>query len=119
MHEMSIAESILEIARRHTPDGQRLIAVSVRAGPLRAIDESAMALAWQATTAGSPAAGCRLDLNLLPWHLRCPECGHHWLNEERFDGCPCGCETPGAIGGDELQLTRIEVEPLADAATVT
>ena len=119
MHEISIAESILEIARRHTPEGQRLVVVSVSAGPLRAIDELAMALAWQATTEASTAAGCRIDLNLLPWHLQCPDCGRRWLHEERFAACTCGCQTPCAIGGDELQLTRIEVEPINDTVTVT
>jgi hydrogenase nickel incorporation protein HypA/HybF len=119
MHEMSIAESILEIARRHTPDGQRLVVVSVRAGPLRAIDDLAMELAWQAVTTGTAAAGCQLDLLQLPWHLQCPKCGCRWLDENRFAACTCGCDAPDAVGGDELQLTRIEVEPAVTAVAVT
>jgi hydrogenase nickel insertion protein HypA len=111
MHEMSIAESILELARRHTPAGQRLIGVAVRAGPLRAIDESALSLAWRAITLGTAFEDCRLRLQQLEWHLRCPACGEDRVDNDRFTACPCGCDAPDVIGGDELELTSIEVDP--------
>jgi Zn finger protein HypA/HybF involved in hydrogenase expression len=112
MHELSIAESILELARRHVPPGERLVAVTVRAGPLRAIDESAMSLAWRATTDNTAYDGCLLKLQQLPWRLRCPRCQRVWQHTDRFAVCSCGCETPAAIGGDELDLTSINVEPM-------
>ena len=47
MHELSLASSILGIARRSVPPGARLRVVRVVAGPMRAIDSDAMQFAWQ------------------------------------------------------------------------
>ena len=112
MHELSIAASILQLARRHVPPGERLVAVTVRAGPLRAIDDAAMSLAWRATTDNTAYDGCVLKLQQLSWRLQCPRCRRVWQHTDRFAVCNCGCETPAAIGGDELDLTSINVEPM-------
>ena len=53
MHELTIATSILELARRHMPAGSVLRAVHVRAGPMRSIERSAMDLAWRACVAAA------------------------------------------------------------------
>ena len=66
MHELSIATSILDLARRHTPAGKVLRSVSVRAGGMRGIDPESMELAWRACTLGSDASKSSLHLEVLP-----------------------------------------------------
>jgi hydrogenase nickel incorporation protein HypA/HybF len=112
MHELSIAESIMELARRHVPEGARLKAVRVRFGPMRGIEPQAMQWAWQGVQmTGGGAARIGLKLEQTPWTLRCGQCGHEWQDERIVAVCrQCGLEAVRPVGGDELQLVSIEVD---------
>lgn len=116
MHELSIAQSILELALERTPAGTALRSVLVRAGPMRGIDPEAMELAWRSVTEGTPHAGVRLELDLPPWALRCPACGVEFEAAELHVPCrSCGgFGTP--LGGDELTLMSLTVEEASEAA---
>jgi hydrogenase nickel incorporation protein HypA/HybF len=112
MHELSIASSILDIALRKTPRNCALRCVSVRAGAMRQINPQAMQWAWQAATANTDAAGSKLELEILPWTLRCQGCAREFDSDDPLAPCPhCGCcqSIPG--GGDELLLLSLEVDP--------
>ena len=111
MHELSLASSILEIARHSAPRGGRLRIVRVVAGPMRAIDPDTMQFAWQAATADAGVDQVELELNLRPWTLRCPECACEWNSEQLEFACAaCGCNRAFPLGGDELQVVSIEVD---------
>jgi Zn finger protein HypA/HybF involved in hydrogenase expression len=111
MHELSLAGSILEIARRSVPRGGRLRIVRVVAGPMRAIDPDAMQFAWESVTVDAGTNRIDLELDLRPWTLRCPECGCEWNSEQLECACvTCGCNRAFPLGGDELQVVSIEVD---------
>jgi Zn finger protein HypA/HybF involved in hydrogenase expression len=111
MHELSLSQSILEIARRNTPAGGVLRRVRLRAGPLRAIDRDAMETAWRAVTMVEGAEGVELDLTLEPYRLRCDGCGGEHEAETIEAGCAKGCRgEQRLVGGNELQVTSIVVD---------
>jgi hydrogenase nickel incorporation protein HypA/HybF len=111
MHELSLAGSVLAIARRAVPPGAALRSVRVVVGPMRAVDPDAMQFAWQAVTARDGAERVRLELDLRPWTLRCPECGSEWDNARIDCACAaCGSNRAFPPGGDELQVASIEVD---------
>src|SRR5215207_3875200 len=111
MHELSLASSILEIARRSVPRGARLRAVRVVVGPMRAIDPDAMHFAWRSVTADAGDDRVHLELNMRPWTLRCAECGCECTSEQIDCACAaCGCNRAFPLGGDELQVVSIEVD---------
>ncbi len=111
MHEVSIAESILQQALAHVDDERAIRAVRVVAGPLRAIDDMAMQWAWQSVTADRPASRAKLDLRQLPWKLHCAQCGNEWQSSELDPTCKsCGCGRVVPLGGDELLLESLEVD---------
>ncbi|MGD1277792.1 MAG: hydrogenase maturation nickel metallochaperone HypA [Tepidisphaeraceae bacterium] len=112
MHEMSIAQAILDLARRHVPAGAVLRTVRVRVGPLRGIDPQCMQWAWQGLMAeqSDAAAPPALELTTLPWQVRCADCGDQWSPQELPQRCACGSERVRLIGGDEFQLVCIEVD---------
>lgn len=109
MHELSIAESILRLADEHVPRGAALHAVRIAAGPMRGIDPESMQLAWKGVT-DSRAGKIALELETLPWTLRCPQCDREWTSREIDARCACGCDRPYPVGGDELRLLSIELE---------
>jgi Zn finger protein HypA/HybF involved in hydrogenase expression len=113
MHEGAIADSILELAAHQVPDGATLKSVTVRAGPLRAIVQQDMSLAWKASTCGTPYATSTIKVEQLPWRFRCDSCHRDWTCDDRFEPCTCGNTRPRGIGGDELAIISIEVGPAA------
>ncbi len=116
MHELSIADALLEQVRRHSPPGAALQAVRVRVGPMRGIDPEAMQYAWAAATAGAPESAAKLELECLPWALRCPDCGAQFTSADLYAACACGSDTARPVGGDELCLVSIEVDDPASQA---
>lgn len=110
MHELSLAAALLELAQKHVPPGAALKGVKVRAGPLRAVEPEAMELAWRAVTEEARLPGCRIDLELLPWELRCLDCDRTWSASTTLETCACGCDRPIPGGSDELRLLSIEVD---------
>jgi Zn finger protein HypA/HybF involved in hydrogenase expression len=111
MHELSLADSLIDIATKHTPGGARLRRVNLRAGPRRMIDRDAMQVAWQAVlaTRGLPT-DVVLDLLLEPWTLQCQSCSHTYTSESHETPCPT-CGLSGAVvGSNDLQITSITVD---------
>ena len=108
MHEISIAQAILELAQSHVPAGSVLRKVHVLAGPMRAIDPLAMDLAWRALT--DDADPPQLALDLHPWTVECVQCGRRRTSDTLESTCSCGCRRSFPVGGEELQLTSIEVD---------
>ena len=90
----------------------------VTAGPLRAIEPEAMQFAWRGVTEEAGVDGARLELDALPWTLRCPICGYGWTAPQLECACPgCGANRAFPVGGDELQVTSIEIEDAEDPET--
>lgn len=114
MHELSIAEALLEQVRRHTPPGQCATLIHVEAGPLQAIDADALQFAWKALTASSDLVSATLELTTLPWHLTCSRCGKSWTAADPFQECACGCQEVNPEGSAEIRLISFET---ADADT--
>jgi hydrogenase nickel incorporation protein HypA/HybF len=110
MHELSIVDAVLEIARRHLPAGARAKGVRLRAGPMRGIEPTAMHWAWRSATMGTEFEGAELELESLPWPMHCPACDRRFESEELFTPCACGYERPSPTGGDELQVVSLTVE---------
>lgn len=106
MHELSIAQAILDLARRNVPTGATLRSVRVDTGPMRCIDPRCMEMAW----AGIGQTDVSLRLNVLPWRMLCADCGRKWEQPELAERCACGSSNVRPIGGDELQMLSIEVD---------
>lgn len=112
MHEVSLAESILNIARRQAPGDVVVRSVELRAGPLRGIEPNAMQWAWKAVTSGTTWDKVELLIDYLPWTLQCPDCSRLWQAEDELEPCRCGSDGAYPVGGDELTVVSIEVDEL-------
>jgi len=110
MHELSLANSIFDLAQQHVPVGQTLRNVSVRAGAMRAIDPQAMQWAWQSLIAERSQGDVGLTLHEEPWLLRCAGCGATFTGKDLSCACACGCGRVYPIGTDELVLESLDVE---------
>ena len=114
MHELSIAQALVDLAVAHRPEGSKVRAVKVRAGPLRGIDPEALRWAWESVRGDGDCATATLDVNVLPWRMRCGQCGKEWSAEEMEFQCACGSDRVFPVGGDELILDSLEVDEPAE-----
>jgi hydrogenase nickel incorporation protein HypA/HybF len=110
MHELSIAESIVDIAVRHAR-GRPVTRVEVSVGHLRQVVPSALAFAFELVAQGTAADGAELVLNVIPAAGRCRQCGV----ESVLDGFPLLCTACGSadvelVRGEELLVESLDVE---------
>jgi hydrogenase nickel incorporation protein HypA/HybF len=108
MHELSIADALLEIALRHA-DGRRVESVEIKVGHLRQVVPDALAFAWTLVAAGTAAEGAELVIEEVPAAGVCRGCG----TESEWDWFPLACR---ACGSADVELVRGE-ELLVDALT--
>lgn len=116
MHEMAIAQNLLNIAEEEAAkrNCRRVTRARVECGPLAGVMPEALELCFAALIKETPHEGAALEIIVLPLKMRCAACGADFIGENpRYSPCPhCG-ETFGhaVYGGDELILARLEAEP--------
>jgi len=112
MHEMSLTESVLEIAleeaRKAGATGIRRIVLDI--GRLSSVEPEAMAFCFEAVSAGTPAAGAVLEICDVEGAGWCLDCGKTVPLTERFGACPeCGGYKVQMTAGDEMKIRELEV----------
>jgi hydrogenase nickel incorporation protein HypA/HybF len=110
MHELSIAQAILDVAARHA-DGRRVVKVEVRVGHLRQVVPDSLDFAFALLTPGTAFDGCELEIAQVPAVGCCRDCGVETLTEEFPLRCAgCGGLDLKIIAGEELLVDALELE---------
>jgi hydrogenase nickel incorporation protein HypA/HybF len=113
MHEMSIAESIMQIAEEAaTRDGSaRIRTVFVEIGALAGVEIEALRFCWDAVTRDGRAAGAGLDITRTPGQGWCLQCSETVALPAPFEACPrCGGYQVEVTSGTQMRVREIEVE---------
>lgn len=114
MHELAIAEELLRIVLQELEPwgaGARVRRVRVRIGQLSGVVPEALRFAFEAIAQGGPAEGASLELEEVPFRVRCGACGAEGAPEGPFLLCPrCGGPQVEVISGRELELASMEVD---------
>ncbi len=113
MHELGIANSVLEAVQaevaRHP--GALPVKVGLRIGELAGVDPDALSFSFQALTSGTGWERLALEIETCPRQHCCPACGNTFRVADYRFACPaCGEPRTECIGGDELDLTYVELE---------
>jgi hydrogenase nickel incorporation protein HypA/HybF len=113
VHEMSIANSVLEAVRREAarfPDG-RISKVGLRIGELAGVDPDAVSFCFDAIVRGTELEPLALEIEYSPRKHQCADCGCSFPVPAEGTACPqCGGRDSRFIAGDELELAYLEVE---------
>ena len=113
MHEMSLAESVLQIIQEsaQAQNFQHVRAVTLEIGKLAAVEPDAMRFCFDAVTSGSIAEGARLEIIETPGEGHCAACGKTVAMLEQYDLCPeCGSECLQIASGNKMRVKDLEVE---------
>ncbi|HEV2304572.1 MAG TPA: hydrogenase maturation nickel metallochaperone HypA [Candidatus Acidoferrales bacterium] len=113
MHEMGIANSVLDAVRKESrrfPESH-VCKVVVRIGELAGVDPEAVDFCFEALVRGTSWEPLELEIEFCPRRYRCCSCGHSYAAQNDVSACPaCGGTESQFSGGDELELAYLEVE---------
>jgi len=119
MHEMGIANSILDAVRAETRrfPGDHISKVGVKIGELAGVDPDSMSFCFEVLVRGTDLEPLILEIEYCPRSYRCRYCGG--ACSAPVDDLTCTfCGAPGLqfAAGDELNLSYLEVEDGTRAA---
>jgi hydrogenase nickel incorporation protein HypA/HybF len=113
MHELSIANSILEAVskERERLNGARVKKVGVRIGELAGVDPDALSFSFEILVKDTELEPLALEIEFISRRHECSHCKHAFTVVDYQMDCPaCGSKETRCVGGDELQLAYLEVE---------
>jgi hydrogenase nickel incorporation protein HypA/HybF len=113
MHELSVTESILDIALRHarTAGANHITDLYLVIGQLSSIVDDSVQFYWDQLSQNTLAEGSRLHFRRIPTELLCQACGHRYAPAPDDFACPaCGSVRIKVVAGEEFYLESIEVE---------
>jgi len=113
MHELALAESILDAVSRELEayPGATPVRVGVKVGVMAAVDLDALRFCFEIALRGSKWPLLKLDAEVVPGEAHCLDCGHRMRVDSTVLDCErCGSTQTVMHGSDELDLTCLEVE---------
>ena len=113
MHEMSLADSVLQIIEdtARTQDFTRVRRMTLEIGRLAAVEPEAMRFAFDAVMRGTLADGASLEIIEIPGQGQCAGCGATMEMEEAYGLCPqCDGAQLRVVSGDRMRVKYLEVE---------
>ena len=113
MHEMSIANSILDSVRTEALRfaDKHIEKVGVRIGALAGVEPDSLRFCFEVLVKDSGLEPLELDIDYLPRRHECQICSKSFDAAYEDAACPrCGAADSTFISGDELELAYLEVE---------
>jgi len=108
MHELGIAEGILQIVRAHMPPKGRVVSIHLKAGKLHAIVPESLVFYFEHLARGTPLQGARLEIEEVPVKVRCASCGEERCLDLPIFRCgACGSTDVELVSGEELFVDHI------------
>ncbi|MBU2445746.1 MAG: hydrogenase maturation nickel metallochaperone HypA [Bacteroidetes bacterium] len=113
MHELSIAQEIVNIVNQYLPENgnNSVRSVKVAVGKLSNILPDSLEFCFEAITTNSNLHGAKLEIEKIPLTVQCGDCNEKSDLEETIFVCPnCGGFNLQILSGRELNVIEIELD---------
>lgn len=113
MHELSIAQGIVDIVHQYVPNGEGapVKSVLVKIGEQSGVVPESLKFCFAAITADTSLGGANLQIERVPVTIECKTCKKIFTTDSGFTICSmCGGSDTEVMSGTELQVVEIEVE---------
>ena len=113
MHELSVTQSLLEIALQHAEkaNARRVTDLNIVIGDLASMVDDSIQFYWEIIAKDTIAEQARLNFRRVPAELQCQDCFEKYHPTERELACPkCNGVNTRIIAGEEFALESIDVE---------
>jgi hydrogenase nickel incorporation protein HypA/HybF len=120
VHELSIAQSIVDAVEKRATECQatRVKSVRLRIGEAIGIVTDSLTFCFEMLTGLEPMlAGAQLLIDIVPYRARCLHCGIEFPVVNFIAMCP-GCEelSSDIVAGTELQILEMEIDVRANVS---
>jgi len=112
MHELSIANSIVETVLREMQKKQlpEIKSIVLRIGALSGVVPDALQFGYDALVIDTPLAQTQLKIELIPVQGKCNHCQRRFEVQDFVFACPhCGSGDLDITHGEELDIAYLEV----------
>ena len=113
MHELSITESILNLALEKATEAgaARITRINLVIGELSGIVDDCVRFYFDMLSRDTIAAGAELVFDRRPVQAKCRACGNVYPPKEQDWACPaCGKAEVDVVGGRECHMESLEVD---------
>lgn len=113
MHELSVTESILEIALTHAKSSgaTRVTDINLVIGQLSSIVDDSVQFYWNYVSEDSICSGAVLHFKRVKARFECIDCGQVYQLENELSLCPaCKSSHTRIVSGEEFFVDSIEIE---------
>jgi hydrogenase nickel incorporation protein HypA/HybF len=113
MHELSVTQSLLDIALRHAEqaEAKHITDLHIVMGELSSMVDDSIQFYWDIIAKGTMAEQAVLHFRRVPAELQCMTCSEKYHPTDRELACPkCNGINTRIIAGQEFALESIDVE---------
>ena len=113
MHEMSLAEGVLQLIEdsAKAENFSRVKTVWLEIGQLAGVEVEAMRFCFDAVVRDSIAQDAKLEIIETPGQAWCLHCAEVVNVQVLYDACPkCGSHQVQVTGGNEMRVKELDVE---------
>ncbi len=112
MHELSLAQGIVDIVGQYVPEEQLgdVRVVRIKVGQMAGVVTDSLEFSFSAIVTGTSLEQARLEIVDVPLRARCGGCATEFAVEEMAFSCPaCGSKEVTVASGTDLQVAEIEL----------
>jgi hydrogenase nickel incorporation protein HypA/HybF len=112
MHELSIAQDILDIVFSNVPadEYENVAEIKVKIGEISGVVPDSLEFCFEAIASETQLSNAQLVIEKIPFILKCKSCSKTSTNEMGIRICPdCGSSDTEIISGTELEVTEVEL----------
>jgi hydrogenase nickel incorporation protein HypA/HybF len=111
MHELPVAQNILEIVLQNVGDAKNVKIINITIGELSAIIGDSVQFYWDLISKDTVVEGATLNFDLIKTRFFCNNCKQEYEPVAgSFECVHCEGKNVKIIAGKEFQLTSIEVD---------
>lgn len=116
MHELSIAQNIIDAVFQNVPSSEvrRVKQVVVKTGLFSGVVPAALKFSFQAIVAETELKDAEIEIVDIPFSLKCNSCGRTSTNEFGMMICSeCSSVDTKIISGNELEIVGVRIDESA------
>ncbi|TDU88580.1 hydrogenase-3 nickel incorporation protein HypA [Kribbella voronezhensis] len=108
MHELAIAESVVDAVLDKVGDGP-VAAVRLEIGRLSGVVTDSIRFCFEVVANGTGLQDARLDIDEPTGRAYCRNCGDEFELDDPIMLCPCGSADLEVLSGQQLRIISVEV----------
>jgi hydrogenase nickel incorporation protein HypA/HybF len=108
VHELGIAESIVETVSQRLP-GSKVTHVHLEIGALSGVVPESVEFSFGLAAEGTPLEGAQLEITERAAECRCRDCGSEFRPDAPVLLCGCGSANVEVLAGEDLKIVSVQV----------